>query len=82
CGVLSVTMLSMHGASWLVLKTTGEVQARARFYGSIASLLTVVLYVLAGGISGLWISGYRITSAVVTDGPSNPLRKTVELDHG
>lgn len=82
CGLLSVTMLSMHGASWLVLKTTGDIQARARSYGSVAALLTVALYVLAGVISWLWISGYRITSAIVTDGPSNPLRKTVELDHG
>jgi len=82
CGVLSVTMLCMHGASWLVLKTTGDIQARARSYGSIASLLTVALYVLAGVVSWFWISGYRITSTIVTDGPSNPLRKTVELDHG
>ncbi|MGB5841226.1 MAG: cytochrome d ubiquinol oxidase subunit II [Brucella anthropi] len=82
CGVLSVTMLCMHGASWLMLKTTGDIQARARSYGSIAALLTVVLYVLAGVVSWFWVSGYRITSAIVTDGPSNPLRKTVELDHG
>ncbi len=82
CGVLSVTMLSMHGASWLVLKTTGDVQARARSYGSIAAILTLALYVLAGVVSWLWVSGYRITSAIVTDGVSNPLRKTVELDHG
>ncbi len=81
CGVLSVTMLSMHGASWLVLKTSGEIQQRARRYGSIAALLTLVLYALAGVASWFWVSGYRITSAVVTDGPSNPLRKTVELDH-
>jgi len=81
CGVLSVTMLAMHGASWLVLKTSGEIQQRARRYGSIAALLTLVLYVLAGVASWFWVSGYRITSAVVTDGPSNPLRKTVELDH-
>jgi cytochrome d ubiquinol oxidase subunit II len=81
CGVLSVTMLSMHGASWLVLKTSGEIQQRARRYGSIAALLTLVLYALAGVASWFWVSGYRITSAIVTDGPSNPLRKTVELDH-
>lgn len=81
CGVLSVTMLIMLGASWLVLKTTDEVQARARSYGSIAALLTTVLYVVAGIINWSWVSGYAITSAVVTDGPSNPLRKAVELDH-
>ncbi|MBO1040325.1 cytochrome d ubiquinol oxidase subunit II [Brucella pituitosa] len=82
CGVLSVTMMTMLGASWLVLKTTGEVQARARSYGSVAALLTTVLYVVAGIISWFWVSGYAITSAVVTSGPSNPLRKAVELDHG
>ena len=82
CGILSVTMLTMHGAAWLTLKATGEVQARARTYGSVAALATVALYVLAGVISWLWISGYRVTSAIVTNGPSNPLRKTVELDHG
>ena len=81
CGVLSVTMLAMHGASWLVLKTSGEIQQRARRYGSIAALLTLVLYALAGVASWFWVSGYRITSAIVTDGPSNPLRKTVEVDH-
>lgn len=82
CGVMSVTMLTMHGAAWLVLKTTGDVQARARNYGSIAALLTSLLYVIAGVISWFWVSGYTITSTVVTDGPSNPLRKIVELDHG
>lgn len=82
CGILSVTMLTMHGAAWLVLKTDGVIQARARAYGSVAALLTVILYIVAGAISWLWVSGYRITSAVVMDGPSNPLQKTVEPDHG
>ncbi|ANG97487.1 cytochrome d ubiquinol oxidase subunit II [Brucella pseudogrignonensis] len=82
CGVISLTMLIMHGSAWLVLKTTGVVQARARAYGSIAALLTSVLYVVAGVISWYWVSGYKITSAVATGGPSNPLRKAVELDHG
>ncbi|MDR6432257.1 cytochrome d ubiquinol oxidase subunit II [Brucella pseudogrignonensis] len=81
CGLLSVSMLVMHGASWLVLKTTGTVQARARAYGSVAAIVTTALYVLAGIISWMWVSGYKITSTVVPDGPSNPLRKVVELDH-
>ncbi|MEJ5083713.1 cytochrome d ubiquinol oxidase subunit II [Ochrobactrum sp. MYb379] len=81
CGLLSVAMLVMHGASWLVLKTTGTVQARARSYGSVAAITTTALYVLAGVISWMWVSGYKITSTVVPDGPSNPLRKVVELDH-
>ncbi|MFD1198754.1 cytochrome d ubiquinol oxidase subunit II [Brucella gallinifaecis] len=81
CGLLSVAMLVMHGAAWLVLKTTGDVQARARSYGSVAAVLTTVLYVLAGIISWMWVSGYKITSTIAPNGPSNPLRKVVELDH-
>lgn len=64
-----------------MLKTTGTVQARARAYGSVAAITTTVLYVLAGVISWMWVSGYKITSTMVPDGPSNPLRKVVELDH-
>ena len=82
CGLLSVAMLAMHGAAWIALKTEGDVAARARRLGGWAALLTAALYCLAGVISWLWLSGYRITSAIVTDGPSNPLRKTVELDAG
>src|SRR5690606_21619410 len=82
CGILSVSMLAMHGASWLIIKTSGIIQQRARIYGYITAAATLVLYVLAGMVSWFWISGYRITSEIITDGPSNPLRKTVELDSG
>lgn len=82
CGVLSVSMLCMHGASWLVLKTNDEIAARARRYGSVAALLTVLLYALAGLLVWGWISGFKITSEIIVDGPSNPLFKTVEVDHG
>lgn len=80
CGLLSVSMLTMHGASWLVLKTSDDIQARARKYGAVAALLTAALYIAAGVISWMWIAGYRITSEIITDGPSNPLLKTVEID--
>ncbi|MFH1794567.1 MAG: cytochrome d ubiquinol oxidase subunit II [Pseudomonadota bacterium] len=81
-GLVSVSMIVMHGASWLVLKTTGEVAARARTYGSIAALVTIVLFALGGLWLWAGIDGFRFTSAVVTDGPSNPLAKTVEQGTG
>ena len=81
-GLLSVSMIVMHGASWLVLKTTGEVAARARTYGSIAALVTIVLFALGGLWLWAGIDGYRFVSALVTDGPSNPLAKTVEQGTG
>lgn len=80
CGLLSVAMLTMHGAGWLMLKTSGEVSARARRYGSLAALATIVLFALGGLWLWLGIDGYRITSAASTTGPSNPLLKTVALD--
>lgn len=82
CGILSVSMLAMHGASWLIIKTSGIIQQRARIYGYITAAATLVLYVLAGIVSWFWISGYRITSEIITNGPSNPLQKTVEVDPG
>ena len=48
CGLVSLAMLVMHGASWLQLKTSGIVAERARRFGIVAAILTVVLYAVAG----------------------------------
>ncbi|GAA5234114.1 cytochrome d ubiquinol oxidase subunit II [Verticiella sediminum] len=79
CGLVSVAMLAMHGASWLVLKTTGPVRERARAFGSIAALLTAVLFALGGVVLWYLVDGYRIVSTIDPTGVSNPLRKTVEV---
>jgi cytochrome d ubiquinol oxidase subunit II len=76
CGLVSLAMMLMHGAAWLVLKTEGAVAARARRYGIVAALAVLVLYAMAGVALWAGIDGYRVTSAVLTDGPSNPLFKT------
>jgi len=81
-GLLSVAMLVMHGASWLMLKTQGPVADRARRYGRVAALATIALFALGGLWIWAGIDGFRITSVIVTDGPSNPLAKTVELGSG
>ncbi|NDZ16791.1 cytochrome d ubiquinol oxidase subunit II [Variovorax sp. WS11] len=82
CGLVSLAMLAMHGSAWLQLKAAGPVAARARSYGSVAALLTLVLYALAGLVLWSWIDGYRVTSALPTGGPSNPLLKTVAHQPG
>ncbi|MFG1348640.1 cytochrome d ubiquinol oxidase subunit II [Xanthobacter autotrophicus] len=79
CGLLSVAMLTMHGAGWLLLKTEGAVAARARTIGSVAALATIALFVLGGVWLFLGIDGYRIVGTIATDGPSNPLAKAVEM---
>ena len=82
CGLVSVAMLVMHGATWLQLKTDGAVADRSRRYGSVAAIATVVLYAAAGVALWLWVDGYRISSAVVVDGPSNPMLKTAQVHVG
>ncbi|SEA22811.1 cytochrome d ubiquinol oxidase subunit II [Variovorax sp. YR216] len=79
CGLVSVAMLAMHGAAWLQLKTEGAVAGRVRGYGSVAAVLTVVLYAVAGVLLWKFVDGYRVTSSLPPDGPSNPLLKTVEV---
>ncbi|CAH1655955.1 cytochrome bd-I ubiquinol oxidase subunit II [Hyphomicrobiales bacterium] len=82
CGLVSVAMLVMHGAAWIVLKTEGPVAARARRAGEVASLLTILLFALGGVALWLFVGGYRITSPIDMVGPSNPLLKTVEKGGG
>jgi len=78
-GLVSVSMLVMHGAAWLVLKTDGPVAMRSRSWGIRAAGATLVLYGLAGWLLFSFVDGYRITSAIDPVGPSNPLFKTVEM---
>ncbi len=77
CGLVSVTMIVTHGAAWLSLKTSGVVAERARGFGALAALLTIVLFALAGALLWMFVAGYEITSAIDPNGPSNPLAKTV-----
>ena len=75
-GLVSVAMLTLHGATWLSLKADGAPGARARTAALYAAAAFFVLFTLAG----VWVSqidGYRITSAIAGGGPSNPLLKTV-----
>jgi cytochrome d ubiquinol oxidase subunit II len=75
CGLLSVAMLVLHGASYLTLKLEhGVVHDRARRYGSVAALVSLVLFALGGVYAAFGDLGYHIVTAAPPGGPSNPLR--------
>ena len=82
CGLVSVMMLAAHGAAYVHMKTEGEIAARARRAGIATSLLTVVLFALAGVWVYGWIKGYALAQPMDHGGPSNPLRKSVEVSAG
>ncbi len=78
CGLLSVVMLAMHGASFLNVKTEAPVQQRAKCASRVCALLVMVLFAAGGMWLYYSIDGYSLTSVMAHDGPSNPLHKTVE----
>ncbi len=80
-GLLSVAMLMLHGATYLQVKTEGDIQQRCQKAVLILAIVTLVIFALAG----LWIThidGYKITSTLLHDAPSNPLNKVVEKSAG
>ncbi len=75
-GLVSVAMLTLHGATWVAYKADGVPGKRARAVIPYAALAFAVLFT-AAGVWVLQLDGLRITSAAVADGASNPLLKTV-----
>ncbi|MFC2249093.1 cytochrome d ubiquinol oxidase subunit II [Labrys portucalensis] len=81
-GLVSLAMLVTHGAAVISARTRGPTTERARSYGRLAALATLVLFALAGVWIAYGIDGYVVTSQQDPFGPSNPLGKTVALETG
>jgi cytochrome d ubiquinol oxidase subunit II len=82
CGLVSVTMLTMHGAVYLGLKTEGAVAARAQEVALWASRALVLLFAVAGLWTAFALEGYVVTESAGHAAPSNPLAKTVVRETG
>ncbi len=81
CGIVSILMILFHGANYLLLRTTGELQARARNVGLITGLLTVIFFIFGGICINIGIDGY-IASGIDPAGVANPLTKSVTMELG
>jgi cytochrome bd ubiquinol oxidase subunit II len=81
-GIVSVSMLVMHGAAYLQLRLDDVLQARAANAARIASMVVLV----AMAVAGIWIAtsieGYRITAMPDANAMANPLAKTVVKARG
>ena len=82
CGLMSVAMLMMHGATYLAVKTEPPIANRAVIAARYAALALVALFTIAGVWVAALMPGHIVTSALPHDGPSNPLFKTVVLRTG
>jgi cytochrome bd ubiquinol oxidase subunit II len=75
CGLLSVAMFALHGASYLTVRLEpGAARDRARAYGGAAAIAVLILFALGGLYVALGGLGYAVTSPIDYGGPSNPLR--------
>jgi len=76
-GLVSLSMIVLHGASYAALRLEEPMSARAACAGRYAALIFVVCFLIAGAWLAAGIEGQRIVSAADTAGPSNPLLKSV-----
>ena len=81
-GVVSLSMLVLHGASYAAMKTGEPMSARAAAIGRLAALVFVLAFVAAGAWVSSALVGQRISSGADPLGPSSPLLKTVVLSPG
>jgi cytochrome d ubiquinol oxidase subunit II len=81
-GLLSVTMLLMHGAAYLQVKTDALIAQRARSVAQIAGVATIFLFVAGGFWVAYGIHGYHITAMPDINSAFIPTAKTVTTATG
>ncbi len=81
-GVVSVSMILAQGATYLQMRTVGELHLRARAAAQIAALVMMVCFVLAGVWVMYGIDGYVVTSEMNHHAASNPMTKEVARQAG
>jgi len=81
-GVVSLSMLVMHGAIYIQLRTEGAVYQRAKVAARIFGILMIVAFAAAGVWVAMGIDGFRIVSMPAADAAANVLAKVVEQASG
>ena len=81
CGVISLCMMVFHGSGYLMLKTSGELQARSRQIGLLACAVTILLFAVLGLYCAFGMDGF-VAQGAAPDGPAVPLAKTVTVQAG
>jgi cytochrome d ubiquinol oxidase subunit II len=80
-GVVSSTMITFHGANYLMHRTEGAIRQRARAWALASGMAMVAAFLLAGLFVG-GLPGFVITSAVDPNALPDPLAKTVAVQAG
>ncbi len=81
-GVVSLSMLIMHGSAYAALKVGEPMSSRAAAFGRAAAGVFVLAFIAAGVWVALGVEGQRILGGADSLGPANPLMKHVGLVPG
>jgi len=81
-GVVSVSMMLMHGSTWLVMRTDADVAKRSARIGRVISVILSLTFALAGLMVWKSIDGYLLVSTVDTMGQAQPTTKIVTTAAG
>jgi len=81
-GLVSFSMLVMHGATYAALKVGEPMSGRAASAGRAAACLYIAAFIVAGAWLAGAVDGQRIVSEIHGGAPSSPLGKTVEVVRG
>jgi cytochrome d ubiquinol oxidase subunit II len=81
-GVISLSMIILHGTTYAAMKVGEPMAARVKVLGRIASAVFALAFIGAGFWVASGIGGYRIIGVIDHAGPSSPAHKTVEIITG
>lgn len=81
-GVVSFSLLTMHGGIWIQMRTSGVISERVKGWILWTGIAAMTAFALAGIWLVLGIDGYTIVSQPPLDALPNPLAKTVEMMPG
>jgi cytochrome d ubiquinol oxidase subunit II len=81
-GVVSFSLLTMHGGIWIQMRTSGVITERVKGWIQWTGVAAMVAFALAGIWLVMGIDGLKIVSQPALDALPNPLAKTVEVAPG
>jgi cytochrome d ubiquinol oxidase subunit II len=81
-GVVSLSMLIMHGAVYLQMRTEGEIKARAAKAARVFGIVFMAAFAAAGIWQAFGIDGYKVVSMPDPGTAFSPLAKKVEIAAG
>jgi cytochrome bd ubiquinol oxidase subunit II len=81
-GIISLSMLILHGNAYAALKVGEPMATRARLAGRVAAVVFLLTFLGAGFWVYSTLGGYQVTSVMDHAGPSDPTHKTVAIVTG